>query len=39
MLGVVIVLLPIILAYTSWVYRVVRGKVAVAGIEAANRSH
>ena len=34
MLGVVILFLPIVLAYTGWVYRVIRGKVTVAAIEA-----
>jgi cytochrome d ubiquinol oxidase subunit II len=29
MLGVVIVLLPIVLAYTAWVYRVLRGKITL----------
>jgi cytochrome d ubiquinol oxidase subunit II len=36
MLGVVIVFLPIVLAYTAWIYRVLRGTVteaAVAGDE------
>ncbi|HTT08071.1 MAG TPA: cytochrome d ubiquinol oxidase subunit II [Gammaproteobacteria bacterium] len=32
MLGVVIVFLPIILAYTAWVYRVMRGTVTAARI-------
>jgi cytochrome d ubiquinol oxidase subunit II len=35
MLGVVIVLLPIVLAYTGWVYRVLRGRVTLEHI----RSH
>jgi cytochrome d ubiquinol oxidase subunit II len=29
MLGVVIVLLPVVLAYTAWVYRVLRGKITL----------
>jgi cytochrome bd ubiquinol oxidase subunit II len=29
MLGAVIVFLPIILAYTSWVFRVVRGRATL----------
>ena len=36
MLVVVIVILPVVLAYTGWVYRVIRGKVTVAGIEATS---
>jgi cytochrome d ubiquinol oxidase subunit II len=32
MLGVVIVFLPIVLAYTSWVYKVMGGKLTPAGI-------
>jgi cytochrome d ubiquinol oxidase subunit II len=36
MLGVVIVFLPIVLAYTSFVYRVIRGKVTIAGITASS---
>jgi cytochrome d ubiquinol oxidase subunit II len=34
MLIAVVVFLPIVLAYTSWVYRVMRGRVTVAHIEA-----
>ena len=33
MFGAVVVFLPIVLAYTSWVYRVMRGKVTEAKIE------
>jgi cytochrome d ubiquinol oxidase subunit II len=36
MLVVVIVILPIVLAYTGWVYRVIRGKVTVASVEATS---
>jgi cytochrome d ubiquinol oxidase subunit II len=36
MLGLVVVFLPIILAYTAFVYRVIRGKVTVEGIAAAS---
>ena len=32
MFWVVVIMLPIVLAYTAWVYRVVRGKVTVAHI-------
>ena len=32
MFWVVVIMLPIVLAYTAWVYRVVRGKVTVAQI-------
>ncbi|NPT36918.1 cytochrome d ubiquinol oxidase subunit 2, partial [Paraburkholderia xenovorans] len=33
MLIAVIVFLPLILIYTSWVYRVMRGKVTAAALE------
>jgi cytochrome d ubiquinol oxidase subunit II len=33
MLGAVLIFLPLILAYTSWVYHVLRGPVTVAAIE------
>jgi cytochrome d ubiquinol oxidase subunit II len=33
MLGVTVVFLPIILLYTAWVYRVLRGRVTAASIE------
>jgi cytochrome bd ubiquinol oxidase subunit II len=36
MLGVVVVFLPIILAYTAWVYRVMRGRVT---LEHVRKSH
>jgi cytochrome d ubiquinol oxidase subunit II len=36
MLGVVIVFLPIILAYTTFVYRTIRGKVTVADVAASD---
>jgi cytochrome d ubiquinol oxidase subunit II len=32
MLGAALVFLPIILAYTAWVYRVMRGPVCIADI-------
>lgn len=38
MLGVVIIFLPIVLAYTSWVYSVMRGKVTPKDIEE-ERTH
>lgn len=34
MFWVVVILLPIVLAYTSWVYRVLRGKITVETIHA-----
>jgi cytochrome d ubiquinol oxidase subunit II len=34
MFWVVLVMLPLVLGYTAWVYRVVRGKVTVADIQA-----
>ncbi|MHB1237603.1 MAG: cytochrome d ubiquinol oxidase subunit II [Gallionella sp.] len=34
MFWVVVILLPIVLAYTSWVYRVLRGKITVESIRA-----
>jgi cytochrome d ubiquinol oxidase subunit II len=33
MLGVLIVFLPIVIAYTSWVYRVMRGTMNAEAIE------
>ncbi|MBL0713873.1 MAG: cytochrome d ubiquinol oxidase subunit II [Desulfosarcina sp.] len=38
MFGVVVILLPIVVAYTSWVYRVMRGKVTEEKIEADTHS-
>jgi cytochrome d ubiquinol oxidase subunit II len=38
MFGAVVVFLPIVLAYTSWVYRVLRGKVTEAQIEKDTHS-
>jgi cytochrome d ubiquinol oxidase subunit II len=38
MFWVVVVMLPIVLAYTAWVYRVVRGKVTVAQIRENTHS-
>lgn len=38
MLGVTIVFLPIILAYTTWVFRVMRGKVTVQSIKDEDKS-
>ncbi|MGO1117549.1 cytochrome d ubiquinol oxidase subunit II [Rhodovibrionaceae bacterium A322] len=38
MLGVTIVFLPLIMAYTSWVYRVLKGKVTIAHT-AENSDH
>ena len=40
MLGVTVVFLPIILVYTAWVYRVLRGRVTVAYVsDASNHSY
>jgi cytochrome d ubiquinol oxidase subunit II len=38
MFWVVLVMLPIIIMYTGWVYRVMRGKVGVAHIQANEHS-
>jgi cytochrome d ubiquinol oxidase subunit II len=38
MLFAVIVFLPLILLYTSWVYRVMRGKVTAAAIDENHHS-
>ena len=38
MLWVALVMTPIILIYTSWAYRVMRGKVTVAQIQASGKS-
>lgn len=38
MLWVALIMTPIIVAYTSWAYRVMRGKVTVAHIQANSRS-
>jgi len=38
MFWAVVVFLPIVLAYTIWVYRVMRGKVTVDKIRAQSRS-
>ena len=39
MLIAVIVLLPIVLAYTAWVYRIVRGKVTASSIKDSEYSY
>jgi cytochrome d ubiquinol oxidase subunit II len=39
MLFAVIVLLPIVLAYTAWVYRVIRGKVTVQSMRDSGHSY
>ena len=39
MLGVTIVFLPIILAYTTWVYAVLRGRVTSADIQDTSAHH
>jgi cytochrome d ubiquinol oxidase subunit II len=38
MLWIVIVLLPIVLLYTGWVYRVMRGKINAEHIKANEHS-
>ena len=38
MFWVVVIFLPIVLAYTSWVYRVLRGKITVETIRANDHS-
>jgi cytochrome d ubiquinol oxidase subunit II len=38
MLIAVIIFLPIVLIYTSWVYRVMRGKVTAAALEENSHS-
>jgi cytochrome d ubiquinol oxidase subunit II len=38
MLFAVIIFLPIILLYTSWVYRVLRGKVTAAALKENHHS-
>src|SRR5262249_57578100 len=38
MFWVVVIMLPIVLAYTAWVYRVVRGKVTVAHVRENTHS-
>jgi cytochrome d ubiquinol oxidase subunit II len=39
MLGVVAILLPIVLLYTAWVYRVMRGPVREADIENSKSAY
>jgi cytochrome d ubiquinol oxidase subunit II len=39
MLGVVIVFLPIVIVYTGFVYRVIRGKVTEASVAASDHSY
>jgi cytochrome d ubiquinol oxidase subunit II len=36
MLGVTILILPIIIAYTTWVYRVLRGPVKESDIDSGH---
>jgi cytochrome d ubiquinol oxidase subunit II len=38
MLIVVIVFVPLIMLYTSWVYRVMRGKVTEQGVQSNTHS-
>jgi len=38
MFWMVVIFLPIIVAYTSWVYRVLRGKITVEGIRANDHN-
>ena len=39
MLGATVVFLPMIIAYTSWVYRVMRGRVTLAHVDPSNDSY
>jgi cytochrome d ubiquinol oxidase subunit II len=39
MLGAVIVFLPIIIAYTAWVYRVMRGRVTLDDVQHSHNSY
>jgi cytochrome d ubiquinol oxidase subunit II len=39
MVGVTVVFLPIILAYTTWVYSVLRGRVTSADIQDTSAHH
>ena len=38
MLGVVVLFLPLVVMYTSWAYRVMRGKVTTTFIEQNSKS-
>jgi len=38
MFWVVLIFLPIVLAYTSWVYRILRGKITVESIRANDHT-
>ena len=38
MFWVALIMTPIIILYTSWAYRVMRGKITVAHIQANDRS-
>ena len=38
MFWVALIMTPIIIAYTSWAYRVMRGKVTIEQIRANDRS-
>ena len=38
MLGVTLVFMPIIIAYTSWVYHVLRGKVTAAYVREQSET-
>ncbi len=39
MLGVTVIFLPIILAYTGWAYKIMAGKVTAAGIESDSHGN
>ena len=39
MLGAVIVFLPIIIIYTSWVYRVMRGRVMLKDVQHSHNGY
>ena len=39
MLGATVIFLPIVLVYTAWVYRVLRGRVTLAAIADVTSHH
>lgn len=39
MLGATVIFLPMIIAYTSWVYRIMRGRITLAHIDPFNDSY
>ena len=38
MFWVVVIFLPVVLAYTAWVYRVLRGKITVETVRANDHN-